>query len=477
MLIPTAVFVWIVCVLLQGGVFTPLVRARGIQIITALLVILAAASLTTLNIQLAAGSITSATFSLPAFYSGLLLACSLLLLAPSILLLGLSSLLLISLLSSFLSTCLLYIYSRVPVLGFEYDADGALHFSAFVLTTLVGACGIGCLLVAVAGRLTSEEEERTTKEEALLASRAEAIGADEYVDIDSLQQADDETSTEQYSLNQQPISARRSSSSSSTFFSSFSSSTLCWPFSLSAPSMLLFAMSSRHLSRASIRLSVGFATCLLSALLYCLHLVPIYATKRDGILRMISLDPYLLSIHIGLVFVTFTICPAILFIAHSRSQQHLPLWLSAKLTVGCCAGGAVAGFVYWWVMGYMPAHSHIGVDEVVAEYEWYFYSAGSDALVVAAQSVPRFTLTALAWAVAKEHKVSVPVKPTRELRATREEMHEMMREVVQDRDGVRVERDEVVKAVSWSTVSLWCLALVLGAVSDGVAAFAWDEGY
>ena len=475
MLIPTAVFAWIVCVLLQGGVFTPLVRARGLHCVTALLILLASSSLTTLTIQLASGSLDTATFSLPAFYSGLLLAFSALLLAPSILFLGLSSVLLISLLSSFLSTCLLYFYASVPLLGFEYDADGALHFSAFVLTTLVGACGIGCLLVAVAGRLTSEEEEWTSKESEARVSRAVLSSEDSYVDIDSLE-AEEERPSERYSLNHQLTSSH------STASSTFSSSALCWPFSTSIPSALAAALSPRHFSRASVRLGVGFVTCALSALLYCVHLLPIYATQRDGILRMLSLDPYLLSIQLGLLLVTCTVCPFVLYTARTLTRHRQSVLLSPLLTGGCCLGGAVAGAVYWWTLGYMPAHAHIDKDSLVSEYEWYFYSIATDALVVAAQSVPRFTLTALAWAVAKEHRVPIPTKALQEQRVTRAVLDNTNSELLDDRGDVEVvEREETLKTadsrVSWSTVSLWCLALVLGAVSDGVAAFAWDEGY
>ena len=437
MLIQSAVLVWTACVLLQGTLFTPFVRARGIVCITALLLFLSSASLTTLIIQLASGSLASATFSLPGFCSGLLLALAVFFIAPSILLQGLSSLLLISLLSSFLSTWLLYIYSRVPILGFEYDADGALHFSAFVLSTLVGACGIGCLLVAVAGRLTLEEEERTKEEEALVATRTEASDGTACMGIDSLQQVTEDGPSGQYSLNHQSTS---SVPVTSPTYLSFSPSTLCWPCSFSVPSTMRVAMSSQHLSRAWVRLSVSFVTCLLSALLYCLHLVPIYATQRDGVLRMLSLDPYLLFILLGLVTVTFTVCPAVLYISRTLSQQQRqPMFLSPVLTIGCCVCGALAGFVYWWMLGYMPAHSHIGKDTIVAEYEWYFYSAGSDVLTVAAQTIPRFTLTALAWAVAKEHKVPVAAKPPRKQRSMREEMHELMSEAVEEEGDVQVQ--------------------------------------
>ena len=478
MLVSTAVLAWVTCVLVQGAVLAPLVRARGIRCITALLLIIASASLTTLTIQFVAGSLTPATFSLPAFYSGLLLASALLLLVPSVLLLGLSSLLLVSLLSSFLSTCLLYIYSCVPVLGFEYDADSALHFSALVLSTLVGACGIGCLLVAVAGRLTSEEGEQPSKAEALPVIGAETSDDDAYVDIDTLQTEEVQVS-EQYSLNHQTVST---SPALQFPFSSFSSSTLCWPLSISFPSVAtLVSMSSRQLSRASVRLGVGFVTSLLSALLYCLHLIPIYATQRAGVLRMISLDPYLLSIHLGLCIVAFTVCPLLLYTYRALYPQGQSLFLSPRLTGGCCLGGALAGVVYWWSLGYMPAHAHIGKDALVAEYEWYFYSSGSDALAVAAQTVPRITLTALAWAVAKEHKVPVPATPQTQQLVPREEMQEINTEQQEDVREQQHDEEEAPKAaltrVSGSTVALWCLALVLGAVSDGVAVFAWDEGY
>ena len=197
---------------------------------------------------------------------------------------------------------------------------------------------------------------------------------------------------------------------------------------------------------------------------------------------MLSLDPYLLFIHLGLVIVTFTVCPAVLYVSRTLSQERQSLFLSPALAAGCCLCGALTGFVYWWVLGHMPAHSHIGKDTVVAEYEWYFYSAGSDVLAVAAQTIPRVTVTALAWSVAQEHKIPVGTTPSRKQRSVRDEMHAMMSEAVEEEDDMRVQESaEVAKAVkskvNWSTVSLWCLALVLGAVSDGVAAFAWDEGY
>ena len=478
MSLQTGVFIWIVCVLLQGALFTPLVLARGIRCITALLLLLASASLCTLSVQLLSGSLSTATFSLPAFSSGLLLALALLLLAPSILLLGLSSLLLVSLLSSFLSTCLLYLYSRVPLLGFEYDADGALHFSAFVLTTLVGGCAIGCLLVAIAGRLTAEEEQRTSNKESAVLARAQSGNDEAYVDIDSLQQAEEEDGpSEQFSLNQQPTSSLPTAPSA---FSGFSSSTLCWPLPISVSSLLKAALSSHHLSKASVRLSLGFVTCLLSSLLYCLHLVPIYATQRDGVLRIISLNPYILSLHLGLASLILTVCPLILYAASSLSKRGQSVLLSPMLTVGCCVCGGLSGFVYWWLLGYMPAHSHIQVGAVIAEYEWYFYSIGSDALTVASWSAPRFTLTALAWAVSKEHRIPIASSARTGRRASREEMQELNSESVEESDGQQQEEDgrkQVSSRASGSTMSLWCLALVLGAVSDGVAAFAWDEGY
>ena len=486
MLLQTAVLAWVGCSLVQGAALTPLVRARGVQCITALLLIVGSASFVTLTILLASGALSSASFSLPAFYSGLLLASSFLLLAPSILLLSLSALLLTSLLASFLSTCLLYSYSRLSVLGFEYDADGAMHFSALLLTTLIGACGIGCLLVAVAARLTAEEAQLPKydeKEDVPVPTAAVTSSEEVYVDVGSMLTEGEETS----GLGSgQRVHA--SINDSVAAFSSLSSSTLCPLAPCTIPSissMVLAVTSSHHFHSATTRLALGFVTSALSALLYCVHLVPVYATQRDGILRLISMDSYMLSIQLGLLALAFTVCPLVLRAADTLSQHALSFLLTPALTAACCVGGALAGVSYWWVLAYMPAHAFIGKQNITPAYEWFFFSAGSDLFAVAAQSIPRFALTALAFAVSKEHKLPMPAGAVQALpRPVREEMRALNSESVEEAEDGRVQRRvEVEKElamqtrVSWSSVSLWCLALVLGAVSDGVAAFAWDEGY
>ena len=462
--VPTAVCLWVSCVLLEGAIFTPLAKTRGVYSIAALLLLLSSSSLATLLLQLISSSFLDAFFSLPAFCSGLCLAVAALLLLLSVQLFGLSSLLLASLFASLMSTCLSFIYSRISVLGHEYNADASLHLSAFVLSILVGGCGVGCLLIVIASRLSAQ----------LTASGCGLNGAqederDEDVFPNSDRQIEEKTPempNDEHTVNQDPL--HRVPSSFSSTVSWYHNSYCCLRISVQS------ILSSPRLSKPSVHLAAGFACSLLSALLYNIHLVPIYATQRNGILRMLPLEPYLLSLHLGLLLVLFTIYPLFILLLSHPSQGSV--LLSPCLSLVCFVCGSLCGFIYWLLLSYMPGHSSVSSESISADFGWYYYSAGSDALAVASLSIPRLTLTVLALAFSDEIRKPLYGRAVAKGREMQRTDCEAQRLLAQD-EGAVLRQGKNVSPISWSTMSLWCFALVLGSVSDGVVSFAWDVGY
>jgi hypothetical protein len=244
-------------------------------------------------------------------------------------------------------------------------------------------------------------------------------------------------------------------------------------------------LSSKYsLSSPSLRLSAGFLCTFVSAALSSAHLLPLYATQKAGLLRLLPLTPYVLSLNVGLLSCTLGLALLV-----SLSRRAVPAFTPSIIVPSILCGVALSLSSYF-LSSYMP--SNAGTD-----FSWYYYSEESDALAMAWFAVPLLVITTAAWMVWREHQITAKV----DVEDEDAEVEEWRRTIVDDEEKAVVEVEEVqprvrsgasissppdtskaasddfVRVVSWSNVSLWTLAVVLGTVAEGIAVIAWDEGY
>ena len=485
--------------------FTPLARADARDGLCSLLLLLTTSAVSTVVLQLFLSTLLPFSFSWPAFLSGVLLSLSTLLLVPAIRLLGLSSLVLHQLTASVTSNLTAYGAGQWAVLGYDYDAGATMHVSDIALSTVIGSSAMVCMVVAISNRLWAEDAARTLGGKAVTersrlavdgrplhatprltdaATRRRITSADcppltfetnsgpqSYAIDDDDCDALGDIVVEHHPprvLSLQPDKRRPLLSSSSVRSSSL------LPVDRAALMRWAQALTSVvRLQTPSVRLAVGCVCAIASAVLSSVHLLPIYATQRAGLLRLLPLTPYLSSIHIGLLSSS-----AVFVLLISLCRRSAPSARPSLVAPTVLCGVALSLSSYF-LSSYMPS-------QAAASFSWYYYSLDSDVLAMAWYAVPMAVVTAAAWLVWKEQQLPTTTDGEKE-RPEADEVARMMEQEEEDeeeRDAVHRDEEEGAgrnvdgeRAVSWSNVSLWMLAMLLGTVAEGIAVIMWDEGY
>ena len=404
------------CLFPSPSSFTPLARRDARDGLFALLVLLTTSTLCTVLVQLWLSTLLPFTFSPPAFLSGFLLSLSYLLLLPSIRLLGLSSLILHHLLSSLTSSLTLYGAGQLAILGYDYDAGASMRSSDVILTTIIAASAATCIMVAISNKVWADHDalHRTAQKgqgqggwtlqepptRVRLTSAHHPPLTFETSGPYALHIERKESANDAVDLHPPSSSSSRGTrallSSPLSPLSSLHSSSLLPLDKAAVAGWLRQWVKQTQLSSPPVRLSVGFACTAASAVLSSTHLLPLYATQKAGLLRLLPLTPYTISLHLGLLS-SFVCLSAVV----SLCRRTLPV-VPRSIVLPSIAAGVALSLSSYFLLSHMPAHA-------AGDWSWLYYSQESDLLEMLMSAVPMVVVTACAWMVWREHQMQVRV--------------------------------------------------------------------